>query len=226
MTTMFYKDIGVFKGLVRMISIDEAQDLMTTFIQLRKKSEETKKEEDIRKFKNHEKICISKFYYLITMRTNKYKGFSNFEDLNQEGLEMLVRAMNNYNPSKGNFFWWAHKYIETRIARSANTHTVIRYPLKFAKVNIPHREAKLPDIKDEKNVPDKLTETLEITKAINTAMELLNEEQKKLVNMVFGIDGNNPMSISKVCRKMKLSRFHCMKTIDGVLDILKKNIRV
>jgi RNA polymerase sigma factor (sigma-70 family) len=209
-----------------MISIDEAQDLMTTFIELKNRSEETKKEEDIQSFKKHEQLCIKKFYYLISMRTNKYKGFSNYEDLNQEGLEMLVRAMNNYNPNKGNFFWWAHKYIETRIVRSANTHTVIRYPLKFAKANVPHRETKMPVFKEEKNTPDKLTELLEITKVIDVAMENLNDEQRKLVNLVFGVDGDKPMSISKVCRKMKLSRFHCMKMIDGALDVLKKNIRL
>lgn len=218
--------IMLLKRLVRMISIDEAQNLMETFIQLLKISEETKRQEDINAFNKHKQLCAEKFFYLITMRTNKYKGFSNYDDLNQEGLEVLLKAMNNYNPSKGNFFWWAHKYIETRIARSANTHTVIRYPLKFTKKNVPHRETKMPVFIEEKNTPDNLTERLEITKAINSAMEFLNDEQKNIVNMVFGIDGDKPMSISKVCKKMKLSRFHCMKTIDSVLDVLKKNIQI
>jgi len=209
-----------------MISIEEAQNLMMTLIQLRNKSEETKSQTDIAEYKKHEQICIDKFFYLISMRTNKYKGFSNYEDLNQEGLEVLVRAMNNYDPSKGNFFWWAHKYIETRITRSANTHTVIRYPLKFAKANVPHRETKMPELKEEKNIPETLTEDLEITKVIGSAMDHLNEEQKKIVNLVFGVDGDKPLSISKVCKKMKLSRFYCMKMIDGALDVLKKNIRL
>jgi RNA polymerase sigma factor (sigma-70 family) len=209
-----------------MVSIEEAQNLMTTLIQLRNKSEETKSQEDIAAYRRHEQICIDKFFYLVSMRTNKYKGFSNYEDLNQEGLEVLVRAMNNYDPSKGIFFWWAHKYIETRITRSANAHTVIRYPLKFAKTNVPHRETRMPELKEEKNIPEKLTEDLEITKVIGSAMDHLNEEQKKIVNLVFGVDGDKPLSINKVCKKMKLSRFYCMKMIDGALDVLKKNIRL
>lgn len=209
-----------------MISIDEAQSLMTTFIQLRTISEETKNEKDIRIFREHQQLCVDKFFYLITMRTNKYKGFSNYDDLNQEGLEVLIRAMNNYDPNKGIFFWWAHKYIETRIVRSANAHTVIRYPLKFSKAHAPRRVGKMPEKIEEKNIPENLTERLEIAKEITLAMEKLDENQKKLVNLVYGVNGDKPMSISKVCRKMKISRFHCKKAIDSALDVLKNNIRL
>jgi len=209
-----------------MISIDEAQTLMTKLIQLRTISEETKNERDIRAFREHQQFCVDKFFYLITMRTNKYKGFSNYEDLNQEGLEVLIRAMNNYDPAKGNFFWWAHKYIETRIVRSANAHTVIRYPLKFSKKHAPHRENKIPDKADEKNIPEILTEQLEITKEIKLAMEKLDENQKKLIDLAYGVNGDKPMSVSKICKKMKLTRFHCKKAIDNALDVLKNNIRL
>src|SRR5437899_1182013 len=123
-----------------MITIEESQKLINEFIKLREIARKTKNAEDILLFTKHEALCIEKFSYLVFMRTNRYKNFSNYEDLNNDGLEALIRSMINYNPSKGNFFWWSHKYIDTEIARSANLHTTIRYPLKYAKKNASRRE--------------------------------------------------------------------------------------
>lgn len=88
-----------------MIELEEAQNLMVKFVDLRKIANETQNPKDIKAFKDHEKICIDKFKYLVTMRTNRYKKFSNYDDLNQEGMEALVKAMKNYNPKKGIFFF-------------------------------------------------------------------------------------------------------------------------
>ena len=104
-----------------MLTEQEAQDLMIKLIDLRGQvmtSEGNTIKKDLRR---HEQVCIEKFKYLVTMKTGRYKAFSNYDDLNQEGFEALIKAMNNYNPKKGSFFWWAHKYIDTRISRSANS---------------------------------------------------------------------------------------------------------
>src|ERR1700690_2536210 len=131
----------------------EAQDLMIKLIDLRSKvKEDASLGAEIRA---HEKICIEKFKYLVTMKTGRYKIFNNYEDLNQEGYEALIKAMKNYNPKKGSFFWWAHRYIDTRISRSANLHTTIRYPLKVAKNNAPHKESVMPLLIEENYCPDK-----------------------------------------------------------------------
>src|SRR5688572_1576285 len=138
-----------------MLTEQEAQDLMIKLIDLRGQIQ-TSEEKSLKKdLQRHEKICIEKFKYLVTMKTGRYKAFSNYDDLNQEGFEALIKAMNNYNPKKGSFFWWAHKYIDTRISRSANLHTTIRYPLKVAKNTTPHKEAVMPLLIEERYCPDK-----------------------------------------------------------------------
>lgn len=91
-----------------MIQLQEAQNLMVEFIELREKANETNDPNDIRKFKIHEQICIDKFTYLVTMKTGRYKQFNNYDDLNQEGMEALVKSMKNYNPKKGVFFFGGH----------------------------------------------------------------------------------------------------------------------
>ena len=209
-----------------MLTEQEAQDLMTTLIDLRSKAKETEDSKIISQLKKHEAVCMEKFRYLVTMKTGRYKAFSNYEDLNQEGFEALVKAMNNYNPKKGSFFWWAHKYIDTRISRSANLHTTIRYPLKVAKANTPHKESVMPLLIEERYCPDRELEDSQTTQAIYGAVSLLSSEQKEVINLAFGFEGDKPMSINKICKKLNISRLSCIKTINSALSTMKENIKI
>lgn len=209
-----------------MLQEKEAQDLMIKFIELREKANESKLSQDIVEFKKHEKICIEKFKYLVTMKTGRYKSFSNYDDLNQEGLEALVKSMKNYNPKKGIFFYWAHKYIDTRISRSANLHTTIRYPLRVAKATTPHKEAIMPTLIEERHCPDKELEEAQTVSSIDMAMAMLTSDQKEIIGLAYGIDGDKPMSINKICKKLNISRVSCVKTINNALSLMKSNIHV
>jgi RNA polymerase sigma factor (sigma-70 family) len=209
-----------------MLTEQEAQDLMIKLIDLRTEIKGNENPKLISELKAHEKICIEKFKYLITMKTGRYKTFSNYEDLNQEGFEALIKAMTNYNPKKGSFFWWAHRYIDTRISRSANLHTTIRYPLKVAKNNAPHKESVMPLLIEEVHCPDKELEGCQSSYAIQQAFALLTEDQKNIINLVYGFDGDKPMSINKICKKLNISRLSCIKTIDSALSMMKEKIKI
>lgn len=211
-----------------MLNEQEAQDLMIRWIDLKSQLETSSDPALIGQFKKHNRECVEKFRYLVTMKTGRYKSFSNYEDLNQEGYEALYKAMNNYNPKKGSFFWWAHKYIDTRISRSANLHTTIRYPLRVAKAVTPHKESVMPLLIEEKydNIPDKKLEESQSLQAIYGALALLNSSQKEVINLAFGFDGDKPMSINKICKKLSISRLNCIKTINGALSTMKENIKI
>jgi RNA polymerase sigma factor (sigma-70 family) len=209
-----------------MLTEQDAQDLMVKLIDLRDKvklGEDSKAKSELRK---HEAICMEKFKYLVTMKTGRYKIFSNYDDLNQEGFEALIKAMNNYNPKKGSFFWWAHKYIDTRISRSANLHTTIRYPLKVAKASTPHKESVMPLLIEERYCPDKELENIQSMTAIQSAFDRLSDDQKNIVNLAFGFENDKPMSINKICKQLNISRLSCIKTINGALSIMKESIKI
>lgn len=209
-----------------MISEKEAQDLMKKFIYLREKANKSNSVFDVSAFRAHEKLCIEKFKYLISMRTDKYKGFYNYDDLNQEGLEALVKAMKSYNPSKGNFFWWGHKYIETRIARSANLHTTIRYPLKYAKLHSPRKEQNMPMLIEKRFCPDLNLEAAEICKEVKNVMTFLTKEQQTIITLFFGFGGDKPMSINRICKTMKMTRANCINIINDAIVIIRENIHI
>ncbi len=208
-----------------MLQENEAKDLMDKFILLREIMNESNSKDDIEKFKKHEKTCIEKFKYLVSMKTGRYKTFSNYEDLNQEGLEALIKGMKNYNPKKGSTFWWFHRYIGTRISRSANRHTTIRYPLKTAKMNIPHKESLMPVLIETRFCPDKELEKYQTIESIQNSLSILSEDQQNIIDLAYGVRGDKPMSVTKICKKLNISRTNCVKEINNALSIMRENIK-
>src|SRR5271166_3308160 len=209
-----------------MLTEQEAHDLMIKLLDLRKQFSETEDSKVEAALKRHEKECIEKFRYLVTMKTGRYKAFSNYDDLNQEGFEALIKAMKTFKPNKGSFFAWAHNYIGTRISRSANLHTTIRFPLKVAKATPPHKEAVMPVQIEERYSPDKELEESQTTQAVHNALSLLTKEQKEIISLAYGFDGDKPMSINKICKKLNISRLSCIKTINSALSLMKEQIKI
>lgn len=209
-----------------MLTEQEAQDLIEKLVDLRLRAKNVEDYQARSELRKHEQICISKFKYLVTMKTGRYKTFSNYEDLNQEGFEALLKAMKTYNPKKGSFFSWAHHYIGTRISRSANLHTTIRYPLRVAKETAPHKEAVMPTIIEERHCPDKQLESMQINFAIQNAFGQLNDVQKQIINLAYGLEGDKPMSVNKICKKLNISRLYCIKIMNNALSVMKDNIHL
>lgn len=209
-----------------MITEEQAKDMMKKLHSLRKKFKKEATEENEKTLQDYERLCLEKLQYFVLMKTAKYRRFSNYEDLTQEGLEALLKAMKTFNNKKGSFFYWAGLFVNTKLSRSANNHSVIRYPMHIAKHTKPHKESSFPVMLDIKNSPEKLVETTQISKVIKGALNHLDEEQQKLVSMVYGFDGDKPMSIAKVCEKLKITRSVCMKALNNALGVLKENIEL
>jgi RNA polymerase sigma factor (sigma-70 family) len=209
-----------------MLNEKEAQDLMYKLLDLRAQFAETHDPKVKTKLKNHETLCMDKFRYLVTMRTNRYKSFPNYDDLNQEGFEALLKAMKTFKKNKGCWFSWAHKYIALRISRSANTHTAIRYPLKVAKEIVPHKETIMPIQIEEFNCPDKKLEESQTVIAIRATLDYLPDDHKEIVKLFYGLNGDKPTSINKICHTFGISRMVCIQTIENALIVMRENIKL
>lgn len=211
-----------------MIDEQEAQELMTKWIALKNRVKKENNPELLREFNQHTRVCMEKFAYLITMRTGRYKAYANYDDLNQEGFEVLYCAMRNYNPKKGSFFWWAHKYVETRISRSANLHTTIRYPMHVAKAVPPHKETDMPEQTEDNSeyIPDLRLEGVQGSEAIHTVIKQLTPRRQRVLKLYFGFDVDKPYSISHICQELHFSRPYCIKMIKESLVELREGIKI
>lgn len=207
------------------MSTKEANNIIKKYLKLRDLVKVKPDPKAIIELKQQQQICLQKFRYLVLIKTSRYKNFNNYDDLNQEGLEALLQGLNSYNPKKGNIFWWLHKYIDTRISRTANLHTTIKFPLKYAKIHTPHRE-QLPTVTDFTTIDQ--SDMLEQSEALHTIKQTfstLSDNQQNIVKLVFGMNGENPQSISKVCKQLNISRQACTQVLKQVYCILKRNIQ-
>lgn len=203
-----------------MISEEEAQKILLELKILKDKSHISL--EDKKRYNQHLQLCFSNFDYLIKSKTNKYKKFSNHEDLMQEGYIALINAIDTYNSSKGSFFWWAHKYLDTKISRNANQHSDIKYPLKITKKIKPRKEYNFPVIVDN-NSPDVISSKNESNYKLYNGLEKLSKNQRNIICMLYGFD-NEKMSLEKISNTLDININECKREIKRAFVFLRREI--
>ncbi len=183
---------------------------------------EDKKDNTKQEFKDCQNKCIDAIKPLILSRVGKYRKFSNYEDLKQDGFEAVLLALETYDPDKGSFFWWADHYIKTRISRAANLHSAIRVPLKKAKDRMPHKETNMPILVNFSFNPYKKTEEREDTVDIAEAIKFLPIQHKQLVELTFGFNDTDEQNIQSIMKIMKITYPQYIKILNESKVMIKK----
>jgi RNA polymerase sigma factor (sigma-70 family) len=200
------------------LSKDITNNIAKEFIKYRKKSKLNKNtESQFNSFKNYVANFLSP---LITSRIYKYKNFNNYADLQQEGFEAILLALKTYQPKRGDFIWWAKKYINTKVSRAANSHSTIKIPIKKAKNNPPIKENQFPFLLDFADPEDYMNKK-ELSKAVIDAIDSLLEEEKRVILMVYEFKKYNSFTVTDVSKELKITRHECM----GLLNRAKKKLR-
>lgn len=200
---------------------EEIDEFANRVIALRKQAEKSKTPAAKRQYQVLQNQFVHKFRYLVLNRIGKYRKFSNYHDLEQDGLEALVLALKTYNSTKGSFTWWADKYISTRVARAANTHSTIRFPLKKARELKPHKTSTIPVLIDTQSSPHQNIENNEIARHINHALSQLPAEHQKLLTLIYGFHGVKPQPIVNVLHTLSLTRSQCVKMLEEAKSKMK-----
>lgn len=205
-----------------MITIAESQELIKKYGELKNFSNKLEEKE----FKKHQTLCLQKFKYIIDTKISKYRQFSNYEDLSQEGNQALLKAMDTCDISRGLFFSWAHKHVATAISRKANQHSIIRVPMKVSKNAPPKQELVMPALLDEVAFPDHYVEQAEIKKIIAKSLNSLSKVQRLVTTLYFGIDTNDNFSINKISLQTKMSRDLCISILNESIVVLKNEVKI
>lgn len=208
-----------------MISEKEALELFTNL----KQAESTYKlDPTVHNKRNLDKIesaVVDKMYYLVKMKSSRYKKFSNYEDLNQDGLEALIKGLKTYQVGKGSIFWWLHKYIDTKISRSANQHTTIRFPLRIARDQAPIKEQltnKTLKMQSDIVSIEPEIENRQILKKISEVCETLPKEQRSILYDHFGLDQSiDAKSIKQISTEKNMSKKSVESSIKNSLEKIK-----
>lgn len=204
------------------ITEEEAQSLVLELSNLKNKYQESKSKKDKIKLINHENKMIKKLNYLVLNKTKNYKKFPNYEDLNQDGLEALVMGLKSFDKSKGSIFWWLHKYIDTRIHRSANAYSTVRVPLAVAKKMPPKIDQMSPTIESKKDNQETIFINNENKKLLKRYANELNLEDQELFNDLIGIDKDS-LSVDEYSKKTGLNKNKINFKLKKIIKTMQEN---
>ena len=204
---------------------EEINSLLDKLVSLRKRCKKSKSKKLHKQFNDMQDICARKLDYLVEARTRKYKSFANYEDLRQDGRLALHLALQSYEPDKGNFFWWANKYIKTKISREANRHSTIKIPLKHTRHITPYKVSQLPVIIDNAPTAFDNVNSKEISHIIRSAVSRLPNDQRRVIELHYEM--NNPKdsnSIGKICDTLKINRANCVSLLNQAKESLRQEL--
>ena len=188
------------------LSSEKADAISADYVNFKMVAEKNKSPAIRCAFKTFQESCVKSLEGLIVGKLYKYKNFSNYPDLKQDAYEALFQALNTFNPNKGSFIWWANRYIKTRISRSANAHSTIKYPMNIAKMEMPYKVNDIPIMIDLKPSPLQEAEVSEYYNRLHDAIEKLSDEQKTIINMTYGCNGVRQQPISYITNIIGMSR--------------------
>lgn len=204
------------------LTIEEANNLASQLFSLRELAKKDNSKQNLF-IKKHEE-CVKKFEYLVEGRAKRYRGFANYEDLCQDGRIALCSALRTYEPGKGDFFWWANKYIKTKMSREANRHSTIKVPLKHAKDMTPYKVSKIPVMIDQSEDASETIQKIEKNTMVQKAISKLPEDQRRVIELHFEIGNKQKLSIGSICKKIGISRVTCAKLLDDAKIALHQEL--
>jgi RNA polymerase sigma factor (sigma-70 family) len=147
-----------------------------------KKIDELSNEDQVRKIHNQ---IVEDLSFLVYSNTKKYRKFSNYEDLNQEGFVGLIKATKRFNHRLfPNFFVFANQWIINGIMRSAKKHDVVYNPKRIKTVYCDNDD--MPMV-DEGIGPDECFCNQEKIEGVHKAIETLTDRDKKIIKNIYGI---------------------------------------
>lgn len=185
------------------IKFEEIDEIANKYLELRKKASHS--EQDNKIFKDYQNFFYSKIRYVVDAKVAKYKQFSNYSDLRQEGFEAVLIAFNSFQSDKGTFSYWADRYLKTRISRKANAHSTIKIPLHEIKNKKPFKTNEIPVMADKDGTPLDNLGQKEIQNIVKTAIQSLSELPRRVLMMKHGISVR-PKQTQEIMAELSISK--------------------
>lgn len=163
-----------------------------------------------------ERLLIDKLSYMVHKRVNGHKAKPFYHDILQEGILGLVKSFYEFNPSKGhNFFIVAKWYISSYVRR---------YLTYYYRTNKETLEEDCNKFLDERDNIDAQYERLQKYQILKEAISNLPQVDQNVINMRFGMDGDDPQTMQKIGDMFSVSKQRIDQIQTRALTRLKKEL--
>ena len=203
---------------------EKVEKIIDQFLLLKKNS--IKSPANKQEFEKFQNFCMQELNFLVQKRVAKYKKFSNYQDLQQDGYEALLYALRTFKREKGCFSWWADKYISTRVSRAANTHSTIRFPLKVTKESKPHKisidsalingdeQSQLLFMQETHPSSALLLEKAEENAIVGILIDKIDQPYQDLLKLTYGFGNQTSLPVSKIIKQFQVSRSQYLRLLE------------
>lgn len=194
--------------------------------------------------KSAQKKLVEANLRFVVKIANQYKSYMDVEDLINEGNMGLMHAAEKFDPSTGYRFntyavWWIRSYMQKAIRE---TSTGVKFPAnkyedmkldkwKFASLEKSFEGSEEETaclgnlISDEKVIdPEEDYCRKETEEIFRNSMKSLRGNEKEVLIKRYGLDGKEPMSLSKIGTLMGYSKERIRQIEKKALSELKKKI--
>ena len=150
------------------------------------------------------------------------------QDLISIGIVGLIKAVNTYNPDKGNrLVTYAAKCIENellmmlRAEKKRSKDVSLNEPIGTDKEG---NTISLIDVveNDEMDTLEQIEKAENISLVQKYVAQILNEREKEIIVWRYGLDGKKPMTQKNVGEKLGISRSYVSRIEKRALEKLKK----
>lgn len=203
---------------------------MKTFLEPLTLAEER---ECVEKFLNGDEkakdILIERNLRLVAHIAKKYYSENrDNEDMISIGIIGLIKAVNTYNPSKGNrLVTYASKCIENellmmlRSEKKRNREVSLNEPIGMDKEG---NTISLIDVMENDDIDTlkKMENAEDIVRVREYVGKVLTKREQEIIIMRYGLDGEEPVTQKMVGQEMGISRSYVSRIEKKALDKLKK----
>ncbi len=155
---------------------------------------------------------VSRLTFLVHSRIRVHKGSPLYDDLLQEGRLGIMRALQDFEPERGrNFFMFATWHIQTRVRR-----LLLR---EARRSEIPFGDMLMAENQEEHH--DHLEEG-ESRTAIMRALSFLPDNDRRVLVMRFGFDGEEPRTFQQIGNALGISKQRAQQIEAGALRRLRR----
>jgi RNA polymerase sigma factor (sigma-70 family) len=161
------------------ISNDEAMELF-------KKIESLKESSNHKDAQALQNSLIQSLGFLVQANIRRYRSFSNYEDLSQEGYMGLLKAVRRFDYKRfPNFFVFASQWITNSVKRAAKKYDVVYNPNRTKTVYLGDTEL---EETDAENDLDELLTAKERNTKVKAALVGLTEREHTIMASLFGMN--------------------------------------